>query len=138
MAALGRLTAGVAHDFNNLLAAIIGNAEILRSQLGDHSAHEQRVVVDSANRRPGCRSGATVAGVLTQAGTDAGDGRSEPDERACAAWAVCCAPPSDVATRVETKLDELLWPALVDPVQIEHVILNLAINARDAMPEAAR
>ena len=39
------------------------------------------------------------------------------------------------ATRVETKLDESLWPALIDPVQIEHVILNLAINARDAMPD---
>jgi CheY-like chemotaxis protein len=36
--------------------------------------------------------------------------------------------------RVETKLQEALWPALADPVQIEHVILNLAINARDAMP----
>ena len=39
------------------------------------------------------------------------------------------------ATRVETRLEERLWPALVDPVQIEHVILNLAINARDAMPD---
>ena len=39
------------------------------------------------------------------------------------------------AIRVETKLDERLWPALIDPVQIEHVILNLAINARDAMPD---
>ena len=37
--------------------------------------------------------------------------------------------------RVETRLDEDLWPALIDPVQIEHVILNLAINARDAMPD---
>ena len=39
------------------------------------------------------------------------------------------------AIRVETRLDERLWPALIDPVQIEHVILNLAINARDAMPD---
>ena len=37
--------------------------------------------------------------------------------------------------RVETSFDEDLWPALIDPVQIEHVILNLAINARDAMPD---
>ena len=37
--------------------------------------------------------------------------------------------------RVETKLDDDLWLALIDPVQIEHVILNLAINARDAMPD---
>ena len=45
MAAVGRLTAGVAHDFNNLLAAIIGNAEILHSQLGDHPAHARRLAM---------------------------------------------------------------------------------------------
>ncbi len=47
----------------------------------------------------------------------------------------CCAPLSDARTRVETTLDDKLWLALIDPVQIEHVILNLAINARDAMPD---
>ena len=132
MAAVGRLTAGVAHDFNNLLAAIIGNAEILHSQLGDHSAHEQRVamILQTAGRGADLvrqllafsrkQELTPVMVDLNQVVRGMGDllratlGRD---------------------TRVETKLDELLWPALVDPVQIEHVILNLAINARDAMPD---
>ncbi len=132
MAAVGRLTAGVAHDFNNLLAAIIGNAEILRSQLGDHSAHGQRVamILQTAGRGADLvrqllafsrkQELAPVMVDLNQVVRGMGDLLRATLGR---------------GTRVETKLDELLWPALVDPVQIEHVILNLAINARDAMPD---
>ena len=132
MAAVGRLTAGVAHDFNNLLAAIIGNAEVLHSQLGDHSAHGRRVamILQTAGRGADLvrqllafsrnQELAPVLVDLNQVVRGMGDLMRATLGR---------------AIRVETRLDERLWPALIDPVQIEHVILNLAINARDAMPD---
>jgi signal transduction histidine kinase/CheY-like chemotaxis protein len=132
MAAVGRLTAGVAHDFNNLLAAITGNAEILHSLLGEHPAHGRRLamILQTAGRGADLvrrllafsrkQELAPVPVDLNQVVQGMGDLLRATLGR---------------ATRIETKLHEALWPALIDPVQIEHVILNLAINARDAMPE---
>ena len=132
MAAVGRLTAGVAHDFNNLLAAITGNAEIPHSLLGDDPAHGRRLamILQTAGRGADLvrrllafsrrQELAPVLVDLNQVVRGMGDLLRATLGR---------------ATRVETKLDENLWPALIDPVQIEHVILNLAINARDAMPD---
>jgi signal transduction histidine kinase/CheY-like chemotaxis protein len=132
MAAVGRLTAGVAHDFNNLLAAITGNAEILHSLLGDDPAHGRRLamILQTAGRGADLvrrllafsrkQELAPVPVDLNQVVRGMGDLLRATLGR---------------ATRVETKLDEGLWLALIDPVQIEHVILNLAINARDAMPD---
>jgi signal transduction histidine kinase len=132
MAAVGRLTAGVAHDFNNLLAAIIGNAEVLHSQLGDHSAHARRVAMilqtagrgaDLVRRLLAFSRNQELAPVLVDLNQVV---RGMGDLMRATLGRVI---------RVETRLDERLWPALIDPVQIEHVILNLAINARDAMAD---
>jgi signal transduction histidine kinase len=132
MAAVGRLTAGVAHDFNNLLAAITGNAEILHSLLADHPAHGRRLamILQTAGRGADLvrrllafsrkQELAPVPVDLNQVVRGMGDLLRATLGR---------------ATRVETRLGDSLWPALIDPVQIEHVILNLAINARDAMPD---
>jgi len=132
MAAVGRLTAGVAHDFNNLLAAITGNAEILHNLLGDDPAHGRRLamILQTAGRGADLvrrllafsrkQELAPVQIDLNQVVRGMGDLLRATLGR---------------ATRVETKLEPALWPALIDPVQIEHVILNLAINARDAMPD---
>ncbi len=132
MAAIGRLTSGVAHDFNNLLSSITGNAEML---LGDRSTlpRESRrvaVILQAADR------GAELVRqllafarkqMLTPSPTDLNavlDGISELLR-------------STVGTTIqlETRFDPGLWRAMVDAVQIEHAVLNLAINARDAMPE---
>ena len=132
MAAIGRLTAGVAHDFNNLLASISGNAELLHDQLVDDQATSRRlsIILQAANR------GATMIRqllafsrkqTLTPVAIDLNQTiRGIIDLlRATLGRSV----------GIETSLAEGLWPALVDPVQVEHVILNLAINARDAMPD---
>lgn len=132
MAALGRLTAGVAHDFNNLLAAITGNAEILHSLLSDDPVHERRLemILQTAGRGADLvrrllafsrkQELAPVRVDLNQIVRGMGDLLRATLGR---------------GTLIEMKLDASLWPALIDPVQIEHVILNLAINARDAMPD---
>ena len=132
LAAIGRLTAGVAHDFNNLLMSISGNAEMARSQSGVNPALTQRLaaILKVADRGAGLvrqllafsRKQAlapvrvdlnqVVRGIIDLLRATLGGG-----------------------IKVVTQLSSNLWPALIDPAQIEHVILNLAINARDAMPD---
>ena len=132
MAAIGRLTAGVAHDFNNLLIAISGNAEMLNNQLPEHSTNGRRLaVILQATRR-----GSDLVRQLLAFS------RKQPLRRVQSDMNKIVRGMDDLlratlgsGTRIEAKLEQDLWPALVDPVQIEHVILNLAINARDAMPD---
>ncbi len=135
MAAIGRLTSGVAHDFNNLLVSISGNAEMLHNQLSEHPAHARRlaVILQSASR------GADLVRQLLafsrkQALTPV---RVDLNKIVRGVGDLLRATLGR-AIRVEMNLEQELWPALVDPVQIEHVILNLAINARDAMPDGGR
>ncbi|HEX5328225.1 MAG TPA: PAS domain-containing protein [Acetobacteraceae bacterium] len=132
--AIGQLTGGVAHDFNNLLAAVIGNLELLRARLPD----------DKLGRHvEGALSAAWRGGRLTQQLLAfARQQRLEPGA-------------VDVNTlitgmdsllrhtlgglvQVEVELAPELWPASTDATQLELVVLNLVINARDAMPEGGR
>ncbi len=132
MAAVGRLTSGVAHDFNNLLVSISGNAEMLHNQLAEHPAHARRLaaILQAASR------GADLVRQLLAFS------RKQTLEPVMVDLNQVVRGISDLlratlgrTIRVETQLAAELWPALIDPVQIEHVILNLTINARDAMPQ---
>ena len=135
MAAIGRLTSGVAHDFNNLLISISGNAEMLHNQLSGHPAHARRlaVILQSAGR-----GGDLVRQLLAFSRKQALTPIQIDLNKIVHGMGDLLRATLGRATRVETKLGEGLWPAVVDPVQIEHVILNLAINARDAMPDGGR
>ncbi|HEY3848132.1 MAG TPA: PAS-domain containing protein [Acetobacteraceae bacterium] len=132
MAAIGRLTAGIAHDFNNLLSSILGNADLLEREIGADPGPAERlgIILQSAER------GADLVQRLLAFA------RKQPLEPVAVDLNGIVVGMQELlqstigrAVRVETVLDGQLWPALVDPVQIEHVILNLAINARDAMAE---
>ena len=132
MAAVGRLTAGIAHDFNNLLSSITGNADLLERDIGEDPKQARRlgVIVRSAER-----GAELVQRLLAFA-------RKQPLDPLAVNLNGVVRGMHDLlqstlgrAVRVEMALDAHVWPALVDPVQLEHVILNLAINARDAMPE---
>lgn len=130
MEAVGQLTGGIAHDFNNLLMAIIGNLELIARRVEDERI--QRYV---RNAMHGAQRGAKLVGQLL---TFSRKQRLAPQ-------------PVDVNQLVDTvaemlsrtlgasiRVDEVtqkdLWPALVDATQLELMLLNLAINARDAMP----
>jgi signal transduction histidine kinase/ActR/RegA family two-component response regulator len=128
--ALGRLTGGVAHDFNNLLTAIMGSLELAGKRV-----QEPRVVRLLEGAMEAAKRGARLTQQMlafsrqqnvqlraisvneTLSGMDELLRRSITPEM-----------------RVQYSLDPLAWPAMADPTQLEVAVLNLAINARDAMP----
>jgi PAS domain S-box-containing protein len=129
--AVGQLTSGVAHDFNNLLTAVIGNLELLETRLGktdDHSARLLAAAEAAAER--GARLTAQLLAFSRQQ-------RMSPEpvdlNRVVDAMGELLQSTIGATTSIETRLSPDLWPALADSSQIELVLLNLAINARDAM-----
>jgi PAS domain S-box-containing protein len=135
MEALGQLTGGIAHDFNNLLTAIIGNLELLAPRL----ARDKRGVrlLEAAERS--AHNGAKLTEQLL-----AFSRRQHLQPRAVDLNEVVgnmhemLVRTIGTGTEMLTDLTPELWPALVDPTQIEIAILNLAINSRDAMPLGGR
>jgi signal transduction histidine kinase len=131
MEALGQLTGGIAHDFNNMMAIIIGNLDMLVRRLADDPA--RRRFVDQA------LEGAQRAARLTQ--SLLAFSRQQPLAPRPVDVNATVAEMSHVLRStlgeqisIETVLAGGLWPAMIDRPQLESAILNLAINARDAMP----
>lgn len=136
MEAIGQLTGGIAHDFNNMLAVIIGGLDLTRRRLGRGDTDVAKFV-DAA--MDGARRAAVLTGrllafsrqqPLAPEATDANrlvGGMSELLHRSIGE-----------AIRMETVLAAGLWRIHVDVAQLENVLLNLAVNARDAMPDGGR
>jgi PAS domain S-box-containing protein len=132
--AVGQLTSGVAHDFNNLLTGVLGNLELLERRLKS---------AESLRRLRAARLAAERGARLThQLLAFSRKQRLAPTpldlNRLVSEASDMLFRTIGVTVRIETVLTDGLWPALVDPTQIELVLLNLAINARDAMPEGGR
>ncbi len=130
--ATGRLTGGVAHDFNNLLAIVMGNIDLLERTL----ARNETTLGRLATMRAAVERGATLTSQLL-AFARRQPLMPRPVDLNVLAGGLRDLVQSAVGSRVKLNL-QLGAPmpsALVDPAQIELVILNLAINARDAMPE---
>ena len=134
MEAVGQLTGGLAHDFNNLLTGIIGAIELIQTRIAQNRTGELErlaaVAMASANRGAALTHRLLAFSrqqTLEPEPTDANRlvaGLEELIRRTAGATiAVSCAPAPD------------LWPTLCDPNQLENAILNLCINARDAMPD---
>jgi PAS domain S-box-containing protein len=130
--ALGQLTSGVAHDFNNLLTAVIGNLELLQARL---SSSEERVARPLAGAISAAERGARLTAQLLafsrqqRMNPEAVDLNEIVDSMGALLQSTIGA-----TIRIETDLAKDLWPAFADSSQIELVLLNLAINGRDAMP----
>jgi len=132
--AIGQLTSGVAHDFNNLLTGVLGNLELLERRLKSEG---------SLRRLRSARAAAERGARLThQLLAFSRKQRLVPTpldlNRLVSEASDLLFRTIGATVRTETVLTEGLWPALVDPTQIELVLLNLAINARDAMPAGGR
>jgi signal transduction histidine kinase/response regulator RpfG family c-di-GMP phosphodiesterase len=131
---IGQLTGGVAHDFNNLLTAVVGNIELAALRTRDQN----------------------VLGILKSAGSAAERGAKLTGQLLAFARKQHLAPrvvslnellsgmgdlllqTIGATIRIETVLEKDLWAVMIDPTQLELVILNLAINSRDAMPNGGR
>jgi PAS domain S-box-containing protein len=135
MEAIGQLTGGLAHDFNNLLAVILGNLDFLKEE-GGYDADAAELLEDAtratlkgaeltrnllafARRQPLAPTVTDVAEVLRQVGRLVARTLGEQ-------------------ISVEVDLTPDPWPVMIDVVQLESAILNLAVNARDAMPNGGR
>jgi PAS domain S-box-containing protein len=132
MEAVGQLTGGIAHDFNNMLAVIIGGLDLLQRKLSRGETDVQRFV-DAAI------DGARRAATLTQ--RLLAFSRQQPLAPEPLVINKLVAGMSELLVRtlgeqinVETVLAAGLWQVKADPAQLENAILNLAVNARDAMP----
>jgi len=132
--AVGQLTSGVAHDFNNLLTVIAGNIEFLEKAVSDARSKRRLAMMRGAAER-GARLTAQLLAFSRRQ-------RLEPTpvslNRTVVSMRDLLQSSIGGAIRIETTLQQDLWPALVDATQIELVILNLAINARDAMAVGGR
>jgi CheY-like chemotaxis protein len=135
METIGQLTGGVAHDFNNLLAAIQGNLELLRKRLPDDP--QIRRFIDGALQ--GTQRGASLTSRLL-AFARRQDLKPEPTDLAALLEGMRGLMERSIGPliAIEMTLAPDLPPAKVDPNQLELAILNLAVNARDAMPEGGR
>jgi signal transduction histidine kinase/CheY-like chemotaxis protein len=135
MQAIGQLTGGMAHDFNNLLTVIIGNVELTAAKLGPKHAltpHLERALWAAQ------RGGTLTSQLLAFA-------RKQPLAPAPIDLSAIL---PDIVPLLRRTLGEHidvraidaagLWPAMADPAQLESAVLNLALNARDAMPSGGR
>ncbi|WP_158282470.1 hybrid sensor histidine kinase/response regulator [Azospirillum sp. TSO5] len=130
MEAIGQLTGGVAHDFNNLLQAIGINLHVIDSRTEDERiAGPARLALQAVER------GATLTQHLL-AFSRRQQLRPVPVDVAALVERVSrlLARTLGQSVRIETELAPDLWPAMIDPTQLEMAVLNLALNARDAMP----
>ena len=136
--AVGQLTSGVAHDFNNLLTVIIGNIEFLEASTRDGGALDTHAQGRMAGRLAAMREAAERGGNLTrQLLAFARRQRLEPKPTdlndTVAELRGLLPAATGGGIEVATSLQDGLWPAFVDRTQIERMILNLALNAHDAM-----
>ena len=132
METIGQLTGGVAHDFNNLLMAVMGNLDLLRKRIPDDPRLHR--LIDGALQ--GAERGASLTQRLLAFARQQ-DLKAVPVDLGALIQGMIDLLERSLGPRIALRLDipENLPPARIDANQLELAILNLAINARDAMPE---
>ncbi len=137
MEVMGQLTGGIAHDFNNLLQGIGNNLDMVQHRLEQGRAAEAGRYVATAHKGVD-RAAALTVRLLAFARRQ----KLQPSSVDAAALIVGLAELLErtmgPAIEVEMRLHDSAWPVLCDPSRLESALLNLAINARDAMPDGGR
>ena len=134
MEVIGQMTGGVAHDFNNLLAAVLGNLELATRRGKDENI---RRYLDGATQA--AQRGAKITSqLLAFSRTQRLETEPIDVNAIVTAMGEILFRTIGATVRIETLLERKLWQATADPSQMESVILNLAVNARDAMSDGGR
>jgi PAS domain S-box-containing protein len=135
MDAIGHLTGGVAHDFNNLLTVILANAETLTEELQSHGG---LLALAEMTRKAAERGAELTNSLLAFARRQPLEPRTVDIKKLVSSMDGLIRRTLGEDIEMEFVHSAGLWQAVVDPAQLEATILNLAINARDAMPEGGR
>jgi PAS domain S-box-containing protein len=134
MEAVGQLTGGLAHDFNNLLAGISGSLELMQTRIQQGRIGElDRYMVGAQGAAK--RAAALTHRLLAFSRRQTLDPKPTDVNRLVAGMEDLVRRTVGPAIAVETVATGGLWSTLVDPPQLENALLNLCINARDAMPD---
>ncbi|MCC6946841.1 MAG: PAS domain-containing protein [Bradyrhizobiaceae bacterium] len=135
MEAVGQLSGGLAHDFNNLLTVIIGNAELLAAELkNDERLHPlAEVTLDAAER-----SASLTQRLLAFARRQMLEPKPTDVRALVEDMEDLIARAAGEQVTIDYRYADDLWPTIVDPAQLETAILNLVVNARDAMTNGGR
>ena len=137
MEAVGQLTGGLAHDFNNLLTGITGSLELLQTRISQGRLSEvERYVV--AAQSAAKRAAALTHRLLAFSRRQTLDPKPVGVNRLVAGMEDLVRRTVGPAIAVEVVVSGGLWTTLIDPGQLESALLNLCINARDAMPDGGR
>jgi PAS domain S-box-containing protein len=135
MEAIGQLTGGIAHDFNNLLTIVIGNLQLLENKFGDDEKSRRRLeeCIDAARR-----GSSLTRQLLAFARKQELEPRDTEVNGLVKGMEQLVA--RAVGDTIDLKIETMAGDphTLIDPSQLEQAILNLSINARDAMPEGGK
>jgi PAS domain S-box-containing protein len=137
MEAVGQLTGGIAHDFNNLLTGIVGSLDMLRTRVAQGRLETVDRYVTAATTSAN-RAAALTHRLLAFARRQPLDPRPVQANALVASLEDLFRRTVGETVTLEVVLAGGLWPTLCDPNQLESALLNLVINARDAMPDGGK
>jgi PAS domain S-box-containing protein len=133
MEAVGQLTGGIAHDFNNMLQGVAGSLEMMRRRLDQGRTADVERYMEAA-RQAVERAATLTHRLLAFARRQALQSVPVQPNALIKSLEELIRRTAEPAATVELRLDDGIWTVLCDPGQLDSVLLNLAINARDAMP----
>ena len=137
MEAIGQLTGGIAHDFNNLLTGIIGSLDLVRKRMAANNTDDVPRLMDAASAAA-LRAAALTHRLLAFGRRQSLDTKPSDVNRIVTGIEDFLQRTMGERIELTCKLSDDLWTASTDANQLESALLNLAINARDAMPDGGR
>ncbi|HEU5066966.1 MAG TPA: PAS domain S-box protein, partial [Sphingomicrobium sp.] len=137
MEAIGQLTGGLAHDFNNLLTGILGSLQLIKTRIAQGRVDEVNKYVTAAQGAVS-RASALTHRLLAFARRQTLEPKATNANQLIADMEELVRRTIGPSVELETALAIGLWPTFCDPNQLENAVLNLAINAKDAMPDGGR